>query len=201
MPTCPLTYFSIHPSSPSTCQSVCLSTGLRTSLLSVCTRLPTLSIYPSPYFPTISISISSVSVYLLPISSFLSISAIYLLSYCLLTHVSPLSACPSIFLPVGPSIICACLPICAPARLSLHLPSASLSHIYVYAYPLYLPIYLSSLLPICLSVYRLHLPVCLPAYLSSKEMAIHSSALAWKIPWMEEPDGLQSLGSQRVGHA
>ena len=33
-----------------------------------------------------------------------------------------------------------------------------------------------------------------------KEMAIHSSILAWKIPWMEEPGGLQSMGSQRVGH-
>ena len=33
-----------------------------------------------------------------------------------------------------------------------------------------------------------------------KEMATHSSTLAWKIPWMEEPDRLQSLGSQRVGH-
>ena len=29
-----------------------------------------------------------------------------------------------------------------------------------------------------------------------KAMAPHSSILAWKIPWMEEPDGLQSLGSQ-----
>ena len=29
-----------------------------------------------------------------------------------------------------------------------------------------------------------------------KEMAIHSSALAWKIPWTEEPDRLQSMGSQ-----
>ena len=34
-----------------------------------------------------------------------------------------------------------------------------------------------------------------------KEMAIHSSTLAWKIPWMEEPDRLQSMGSQRVRHA
>ena len=33
-----------------------------------------------------------------------------------------------------------------------------------------------------------------------KEMATHSSSLAWKIPWMEEPGGLQSMGSQRVGH-
>ena len=33
-----------------------------------------------------------------------------------------------------------------------------------------------------------------------KEMAIHSSTLAWKIPWMEEPNRLHSMGSQRVGH-
>ena len=33
-----------------------------------------------------------------------------------------------------------------------------------------------------------------------KEMAIHSSILAWKIPWTEEAGGLQSMGSQRVGH-
>ena len=33
-----------------------------------------------------------------------------------------------------------------------------------------------------------------------KAMAHHSSTLAWKIPWMEEPGGLQSMGSLRVGH-
>ena len=33
-----------------------------------------------------------------------------------------------------------------------------------------------------------------------KEMATHSSVLAWKIPSTEEPGGLQSMGSQRVGH-
>ena len=33
-----------------------------------------------------------------------------------------------------------------------------------------------------------------------KEMATHSTTLAWKIPWMEEPKRLQSMGSQRVGH-
>ena len=33
-----------------------------------------------------------------------------------------------------------------------------------------------------------------------KEMATHSSAIAWKIPWTEDPGRLQSLGSQRVGH-
>ena len=32
-------------------------------------------------------------------------------------------------------------------------------------------------------------------------MATHSSTLAWKIPWTEEPGRLQSVGSQRVGHA
>ena len=33
-----------------------------------------------------------------------------------------------------------------------------------------------------------------------KEMATHSSTLAWRIPWTEEPGGLQSTGSQRVRH-
>ena len=33
-----------------------------------------------------------------------------------------------------------------------------------------------------------------------KEMATHSRVLAWKIPWTEEPGGLQSMGLQRVGH-
>ena len=33
-----------------------------------------------------------------------------------------------------------------------------------------------------------------------KEMAIHSSTLAWRIPWREEPGGLQSMGLQRVRH-
>ena len=33
-----------------------------------------------------------------------------------------------------------------------------------------------------------------------KEMATHSSILAWEIPWTEEPGGLQSTGLQRVGH-
>ena len=33
-----------------------------------------------------------------------------------------------------------------------------------------------------------------------KEMATHSGTLAWKIPWMEEPGGLQSMASQRAGH-
>ena len=33
-----------------------------------------------------------------------------------------------------------------------------------------------------------------------KGLATHSSILAWQIPWTEEPGGLQSMGSQRVGH-
>ena len=33
-----------------------------------------------------------------------------------------------------------------------------------------------------------------------KEMATHSSILAWRIPWTEEPGGLQSMQLQRVGH-
>ena len=32
-----------------------------------------------------------------------------------------------------------------------------------------------------------------------KEMVTHSSILAWQIPWTEEPDGLQSMGSQELG--
>ena len=35
---------------------------------------------------------------------------------------------------------------------------------------------------------------------SEKAMATHSSTLAWKIPWTEEPGRLQSMGSLRVGH-
>ena len=36
--------------------------------------------------------------------------------------------------------------------------------------------------------------------LLEKGMAIHSSILAWKIPWTEEPGGLQSMGSQSIKH-
>ena len=37
-------------------------------------------------------------------------------------------------------------------------------------------------------------------YILEKEMATHSSIHAWKTPWTKEPGGLQSMGSQRVGH-
>ena len=39
-----------------------------------------------------------------------------------------------------------------------------------------------------------------PGRSPEKKMATHSSILAWEIPWTEEPGGLQSMGSQRVGH-
>ena len=37
-------------------------------------------------------------------------------------------------------------------------------------------------------------------FITEKALAPHSSTLAWKIPWTEEPGGLQSMGSLRVGH-
>ena len=53
-----------------------------------------------------------------------------------------------------------------------------------------------------------HLPVMQETQVQSlgwedpleKEMATHSSILAWRIPWIEEPGRLQSMGSQRVRH-
>ena len=53
-----------------------------------------------------------------------------------------------------------------------------------------------------------NLPVMLQTWVRSldqenpqeKEMATHSSIFAWRIPWTEEPDELQSMESQRVGH-
>ena len=49
--------------------------------------------------------------------------------------------------------------------------------------------------------YQLLSPIfhCLVPFLE-KAMATHSSTLAWKVPWMEEPDGLQFVESLRVGH-
>ena len=41
---------------------------------------------------------------------------------------------------------------------------------------------------------------CLLVLQTEKAMATHSSTLAWKIPWMEQPGRLQSMGSRRVGH-
>ena len=39
-----------------------------------------------------------------------------------------------------------------------------------------------------------------PEHPLEKEMAAHSGILAWKIPWTEDPDGLESMGSQRIRH-
>ena len=47
--------------------------------------------------------------------------------------------------------------------------------------------------------YHLHIYACI-IHTSEKAMAPHSSTLAWKIPWTEEPGGLQSMGLRRVGH-
>ena len=55
---------------------------------------------------------------------------------------------------------------------------------------------------ILMSLYNL-LPYCIRVGLclyAEKAMAPHSSTLAWKIPWTEEPGRLQSMGSLRVGH-
>ena len=45
-----------------------------------------------------------------------------------------------------------------------------------------------------------HNIMCILAYSAEKAIAPHSSTLAWKIPWTEEPGGVQSMGSLRVGH-
>ena len=45
-----------------------------------------------------------------------------------------------------------------------------------------------------------HVITVICAQSPEKAMAPHSSILAWKIPWTEEPGGLQSMGSLRVGH-
>ena len=79
-------------------------------------------------------------------------------------------------------------------------------YIYIYISPLFF-----NFLPIWASLVAQTVK-CLPAVWETrvqslgwedpleKEMATHSSTLAWKIPWTEEPGGIQSTGSQRVGH-
>ena len=64
---------------------------------------------------------------------------------------------------------------------------------YIYTHYLYTydtSIYIYNIYIIYINVY----------YISQKAMAPHSSTLAWKIPWTEEPGGLQSMGSLRVGY-
>ena len=47
----------------------------------------------------------------------------------------------------------------------------------------------------------IHMCVCIYIYIFlEKEIATHSSILAWTIPWTEDPGRLQSMGLQRVGH-
>ena len=50
------------------------------------------------------------------------------------------------------------------------------------------------------SIYKSLLRFCILTTNSEKAMAPHSSPLAWKIPWTEEPGRLQSMGSLLVGH-
>ena len=53
---------------------------------------------------------------------------------------------------------------------------------------------------ICFYHSCMHFFCPLPAWKGEKAMAPHSSTVAWKIPWMEEPGRLQSMGSHRDGH-
>ena len=53
---------------------------------------------------------------------------------------------------------------------------------------------------VCLEIIKFCFLSTLKTFKSEKAMAPHSSTLAWKIPWTEEPGGLQSMGSLRVGH-
>ena len=57
-------------------------------------------------------------------------------------------------------------------------------------------------MPFCLVTlkYQSNIRIDLISILKEKAVAPHSSTLAWKIPWAEEPGRLQSMGSQRVGH-
>ena len=78
--------------------------------------------------------------------------------------------------------------------------------LYIYSISLCRAIYLYSGLPQRLSTKRIHLQ-CRRLGLDScredplqKEMATYSSIPVWRIPWTEEPGGLQSMGSQRVKH-
>ena len=52
----------------------------------------------------------------------------------------------------------------------------------------------------CFYFFPIYLPFTFYFHALEKEMATHSSVLAWRIPGMEEPDGLPSMGSHRVGH-
>ena len=68
----------------------------------------------------------------------------------------------------------------------------------------FMPTKVSKFLLLCVDTRHLYFVFFFFLYLSfgtlEKEMATHSTILAWKIPWMGEPCGLQFMGSQRVGH-
>ena len=61
-------------------------------------------------------------------------------------------------------------------------------------------VYIGIYVCVCIYIYVcMCVCVCVCTYVyMEKEMATHSSVLAWRIPWMEDPGGLQSMGSQRV---
>ena len=71
----------------------------------------------------------------------------------------------------------------------------SLSYVYIYVY-VYIYIFIYVYICMCMCMY---ICICMCSN-PEKAMAPHSSTLAWKIPWMEEPGRLQSMGSLRVGH-
>ena len=56
------------------------------------------------------------------------------------------------------------------------------------------------LVPNFLTYHFLYVSPLVTISLLEKAMATHSSTLAWKIPWMEEPGALQTMGSRRIGH-
>ena len=79
------------------------------------------------------------------------------------------------------------------------------THIYIYMFNKYIYIFVKSSLVAqmvnCLSAMRETWVWSLGREDTlEKEMATQSSTIAWKIPWTEKPDRLQSMGSQRVGH-
>ena len=52
----------------------------------------------------------------------------------------------------------------------------------------------------CMQKLKQHYPLYVPLKIPWRRMATHPSILAWRIPWTEEPGGLLTMGSQRVGH-
>ena len=79
-------------------------------------------------------------------------------------------------------------------QISLSLPISSL------VVSLFLVLLLSIFSPFCLNDVDCKFLNEGPSDQQEKAMAPHSSTFAWKIPWTEEPGGLQSMGSLRVGH-